>query len=148
MSDMNEFDANQQPVQDNAEQPVPGGFEQPVQGSFEQPVQNGFDPNVMPNAAYQEPQKSGNGMAIAAMVLGIVGLLACCLNTYVGIVAGIVAIILGVMARKKDSHSGMALAGIVLGIITVALALICIVIVLAFGSAFYDILESSGYTYY
>ena len=142
MSDMNEFDTNQQPVQDNVEQPV--------QDNMEQPVQSTFDPNVMPNnyqVPPQEQQKSGNGMAIAALVLGIVGLLLCCLNTYVGIVVGIVAIVLGVMARKKDPHSGMALAGMILGIITVALALICIIIVMAFGSAFYDILDSS-YTYY
>jgi len=61
-----------------------------------------------------QPPKS-NGMAIAAMVCGIVG----CITPGVGIVA----IILAIVAKKQivrtgEGGSGMATAGLVLGIIS------------------------------
>ncbi len=65
-------------------------------------------------------QNNNNGMSIASMVLGIVGLIVC------GLPCGILAIIFSVMAKKKGKN-GMATAGLVLGIIDVigvALALI------------------------
>ena len=56
---------------------------------------------------------NGRGMAIASMVLGIVGLIAFALP------CGILAIIFSVISKKK-AKSGMATAGLVLGIIDLA----------------------------
>jgi hypothetical protein len=77
---------------------------------------------------YQTPITSGrntNGMAIASLVLGIVGLSTMfCYG--VGVIPGILAIIFGVLARKQISERdgqgrGMAKAGIICGSVAVAL---------------------------
>ena len=60
-------------------------------------------------------QKQTNGMAVASLVLGIVS--AVCIFfgyfAFIGIITGIVGLVLGVMAKKKQP-CGMATAGIVL----------------------------------
>lgn len=56
---------------------------------------------------------NNNGMSIASMVLGIVGLI------IFAVPCGILAIIFAVLAKKKGKN-GMATAGLVLGIIDVA----------------------------
>jgi uncharacterized membrane protein len=66
-----------------------------------------------------------NGKAIASLVLGI--LAAVCVffgyGALLGIVLGIIGLILGISA-KKESPSGMATAGIVLSIISIAICAI------------------------
>lgn len=67
-------------------------------------------------------ENKSNGKAIASLVLGIVSLV-CIFFGYgalLGIVLGIIGIVLGVSA-KKEQPSGMATAGLVLSIISVAL---------------------------
>lgn len=56
---------------------------------------------------------NGKGLAIASMVLGIVGLIV------FGLPCGILAIIFSIVSKKK-AKSGMATAGLVLGIIDIA----------------------------
>lgn len=64
------------------------------------------------------PEKKG--FAIAALVLGIVGLLAWCLPI-LGYPVAIVGIIMGILGLKKTSMKGMCIAGIVMsGICLVA----------------------------
>lgn len=73
------------------------------------------------NAAPVQPapaKDAGKGFAIASMVLGIVSLF------IFGYIAGALAIIFSVVAKKKGSTSKMATAGLVLGIIGVAGALL------------------------
>ena len=60
-------------------------------------------------------------LSIAALVLGIVGIIFDFIVTWVGIVAGIVGIVLAVQARKKEGGNSMATAGLVCSIIAVAL---------------------------
>ena len=60
----------------------------------------------------------GKGFAIASLVLGIVSLFV------FGYIAGALAIIFSVVAKKKGSTSKLATAGLVLGIIGVAGALL------------------------
>ena len=80
-------------------------------------------PPGMPPGAYggqpmaAQPQ---NGMGIAALVLGILGLIGC-----LSIVGGILAIVFGRMGMAKSdqglaTNGGMAKAGFVLGVIAVA----------------------------
>lgn len=55
-----------------------------------------------------------NGKAVAALVLGIVSLLGLCIPL-AGIICGIIAIILAVMAKKEGSTDGKQKAGMILG---------------------------------
>ena len=61
-------------------------------------------------------------MGVASLVIGIAALvIGLFINMpIIGIIAGVVAIILGAIARKKG-QGGVATAGLVLGIISVAL---------------------------
>ena len=69
----------------------------------------------------QPASQPGKGLAIAAMVCGIVSFL--CFS----IILGPLAIIFGGVAKSKGCRSGMATAGIVCGAIAVALWLILMV---------------------
>ncbi|MGI6168590.1 MAG: DUF4190 domain-containing protein [Christensenellales bacterium] len=79
-----------------------------------------------------------NGLAVAALVVGIVALVFCW-YAWVGIIAGILAIIFGAVAKnqiKQDSEvggAGMATAGLVLGIVAIGL----IVLILIFAAAIF-----------
>ena len=68
--------------------------------------------------AASETQKSGGkGLAIAALVIGIIALPGCCMaGFYLNYVLAILAIIFGAMSMKGPG-SGMAKAGLTLGII-------------------------------
>lgn len=71
-------------------------------------------------------EKKSNGLAVASLVLGIVSIVFSFFLQWLGLIIGIVGIVLGVMAKKKNP-SGMATAGLVLSIIgTVLCALIFI----------------------
>lgn len=72
-----------------------------------------------------EQQNGGKGLSIASMVLGIVSVVLCCL-WYVSLPCAILAIIFGVIGKKRDGR-GMAIAGLVLGIIAVALYVLAVV---------------------
>ena len=70
-------------------------------------------------------QKQTNGMAVASLVLGIVS--AVCIFfgyfAFIGIITGIIGLILGIMAKKKQP-CGMATAGIVLSAVALGLCVI------------------------
>lgn len=68
----------------------------------------------------------GKGMAIAAMVLGIVSFF--CFPA----ITGALGIIFGCVAKGKGSRSGMALAGIICGAIGIALWLLMLVLGFSF----------------
>ena len=80
-------------------------------------------------AGYRAPENKTSGMAVAALVLGILSIV-CVFFGYgaiLGLIFGIIATILGAKARK-ESQTGMATAGFVCGIIgTVicAVGLVC-----------------------
>ena len=89
------------------------------------PATGAYQPYGTP--AYQAP--TTNGMAIASLVCGCLGFVTC--------ISGIVAIILGHIARKQIRESGgtqqgdgMALAGLILGYIMTALLLAYIVFII------------------
>ncbi|MFF9014463.1 DUF4190 domain-containing protein [Streptomyces sp. NPDC014870] len=71
-------------------------------------------------------QQPSNGMGTAAMVLGIIAVAGFCLYG-LGVILGILALIFGVIARKKvtrgeATNGGMATAGIVLGSIGIVVS--------------------------
>ena len=83
-------------------------------------------------------EKKSNGLAVASLVLGIVSIVFCFIIQWLGLIIGIVGIVLGVMAKKKNP-TGMATAGLVLSIIgTVLCALVfiaCVACLNAIGTA-------------
>ena len=66
-----------------------------------------------------EQQNGGKGLSITSMILGIVAVVLCCI-WYLSIPCAILAIIFGIIGKKRDGR-GMAIAGLVLGIIAIAL---------------------------
>ena len=81
---------------------------------------------------YVQPQT--NGLAVASMVKGIVGLLSfLCCSLFLMTPCSIVAIILGAIALKKETQRGMAISGLIMGIVGVVLCVIILVAFFAFG---------------
>lgn len=100
--------------------PAPFGAPQPGYGPAQPP---GYGP-----PAFQ--QQGNNGKAIAALVLGILSVLC------FGILAGIPAIIFGQIAKREidagnGGGRGMAQAGFILGIVSVAITVLALIVVLA-----------------
>lgn len=84
-------------------------------GAYEQP---GY-------ADYPPPRRPSSGLAITALVLGVLGLLGSWFVLGAGL--GIIAIIIGAVAlarinRGTASGRGMAITGIVLGVISILVA--------------------------
>jgi hypothetical protein len=72
--------------------------------------------------------KANNGKALASMILGIVSVALCC-YWFIALAGGVVALILGIMARKEiaagnGTNGGMALTGVITGAVAAALGLI------------------------
>jgi len=78
--------------------------------------------------------RGGNGLAIAALVCGLVGLL------LFPIILGPLALVFGLIALNKAKQGagrrGMAIAGIVLGVVDIALFVILVVAAANNGGAF------------
>ena len=108
--------------------PPPPGFNPSTPPPYGQTPPPGYQPYGGPmNMA---PKTSGK--AIAALVCGLVGILC------FGIILGVVALVLGLSAKKEIESSGgqltgggMATAGIVLGVIGIAFWVIYIFAVVA-----------------
>lgn len=74
------------------------------------------------------PHKGGVGLGVASMVLGILSILFSCCFYYISFPCGLIGLILGAVAVKKGNDGkGMAVAGIVLSIISLAIAVIAII---------------------
>jgi hypothetical protein len=117
--------------------PYPYPYHQDPYPYQQSPYPAGYPPP--PPAAYSAgftppPLAPKNGLGIASLVIAIVGLL----TTVGGIVLGIVAVIIGFVARGRvkrgeANNGGVAIAGIVLGFLAVlaaiawvAIAVICL----------------------
>lgn len=74
------------------------------------------------------PVKASAGFSVASMVLGIVAVVMSCCIYYIAFPCGVVGLILGALSlRDKKPGKGMAIAGIVMSIVSLALAVIVIV---------------------
>ncbi len=98
-------------------QQAPQYQQQPYQGGYQQPF------------AQQQKRDDGKGLSIAALVLGICGLVV----PWVGTICAILGIIFGVIGRAKsvacyNKASGLATAGLVCGIVGAAFAVMWIVV--------------------
>lgn len=71
-------------------------------------------PTPEPATPASAPQQHSNGLAIAALVVGIVAVLSGWAPFW-GVVVGVAAVVLGILALKKNANKGMAIAGLVTG---------------------------------
>lgn len=76
-----------------------------------------------------------NGLAIAAMVLGVVGIVFAFFFAAAGIVLGIVAVIIAIVARRRGEAipgrgRGLIIAGIVLGSLSIVIGIANIILAL------------------
>ena len=96
---------------------------------------------VPPPQAPQQPlpAKQSSGMGIASLVLGIVSFIICI--PYLSLPAGIIGLVLGVLAKKKAAQTGgtpgLAKVGFILSIIGSILSLV-ILILAAVGFAMFS----------
>lgn len=92
--------------------------------------------------------QNSKGMAIGALVCGIVSIVAAWFGygAIVGLVLGIVAIVLGVKVRKlNDASKGMATGGLVTGIIGVVLSGILLTCVICAACTVASVGMAAGY---
>lgn len=94
--------------------------------------------NMNVNTASQLPPDSGKGFSVAALVLGILGVVGAWIPIvcYVTAACAILGLIFGVLGRQKSKKvlgraSGVATAGFVLGIIGTSFAAIGIICTIA-----------------
>jgi len=94
-------------------------------------------------------QDPGRGMAIASLILGIASIPLAFI--YVGIATAIVGLVLGIMAKKKQSEAGfptgMAVAGMVCSIITLALSIVVSILCTATLCAASNLISDYGSWY-
>lgn len=122
------------PEQQDAQQPE---AQQPV---YQQPAQPAYQQPAYQQPAYQQQAVSndGKGFSIAALVLGILGIVGSFIPVvcYFTLVCAILGIVFGVKGRKMSTAaygkaSGLATAGLVLGIIGTSFAAIGVICVLS-----------------
>ncbi|MBB5870489.1 hypothetical protein F4553_003868 [Allocatelliglobosispora scoriae] len=127
------------PVQPVSPDPYATPYPQPDY-SGQQPAYGAYGPPAAytnPYGAYPVQSARTNGMAIAAMVLGIVGLVLLCCYGLGGLV-GLVGAILGHVSMKQirergENGRGMALAGVITGWSAVVLSIIAVVAIVLFA---------------
>ncbi len=85
-----------------------------------------------------------SGMAVASLVLGIVGLVTLCIPyvNFLGLICAILGLIFGINSMGHPNGGGMAIAGLVLSIITLVIWVVVILFVFALG---YHIWTFGGY---
>lgn len=80
------------------------------------------------------PKKSGNGMSIASLVMGILSLVCCCCG-YVGIALGALGIIFALLSRQDEPMNTQAKVGLILSCVGIALNVISIILLLVMNAA-------------
>lgn len=91
------------------------------------------------NVTLKDP-KAGKGLGVAALILGIIGLILCfipVINVF-GVILAITALILGIVgmiiAKKKGGSKGMALTGLILGALGIIIFIVMYAVVFAAAS--------------
>lgn len=73
---------------------------------------------------YNQPSGGANGMQIAGMVLGILGILVCCCYGIPSLILGGIGLILAIVGNNKNRGNGVGIAGLVLCIIALVLGVL------------------------
>lgn len=131
--------------------PPPADGQQPYQ---QQPYQQPY-PQQYPQQGYAQggytqqgygyaPSAPNNTMALVSLIAGIGGL------TVLPVIASIVAVITGHIAKKQiaetgENGSGLATGGLVTGYIGIGLGVLGIIALIAFWGIFATTMSTSGY---
>lgn len=90
--------------------------------SMEGEIQNGSfkeQVNGNNNAVYQQPvQSKQSSMALASLIMGIIGLVTFCVSG--GVVFGSLGILFALLSKTEDKFEGYAMAGLITSAIAVA----------------------------
>lgn len=121
------------------QQPYPP-YQQPY--NYYQQQQPGYVPPYYPPPV--SPTNSGDGMAVASLILGIISVVTCCV-IYISAICAILSLIFGIIAKSKGS-GGMAVAGIVLAAAGLVLS-ICLIIIAYASPDFINEIEHYGSEY-
>ena len=106
--------------------PGPGGY--PPPGGY--PQQGGYPP-AYPGAGYYGP--TTNGLAVAALVLGLVGWTFCGIGSVLAVIFGFVSQSQITASQGRQTGAGMAKAGIILGFVGIGLVVLWFTLALAAG---------------
>lgn len=110
--------------------PPPGGYPPPA--AFPPPA--GYPPvGAYPPPGYPAgypPPTGTNGLAIASLVLSLLGLTCYGVTSVIGVILGIVA--MNQVKQSGQEGRGMALAGVIIGGVSIALWVIGIILYVAF----------------
>ncbi|MBR1568302.1 MAG: zinc-ribbon domain-containing protein [Lachnospiraceae bacterium] len=87
-------------------------------------------------------KKDPKGLGIAALILGIIGLLTSCCGG--GLLFGLIALILGIIYAIKAKKKGLGIAGIILGAISLLISGILLIMVIAAPAGFISALDDMG----
>ena len=79
----------------------------------------------------EEPEKDKKGFSIAALVLGIIAIVCCCV-WYISVPCGILARIFGVVGIKS-SKKGMSIAGLITGAIGLVISIVMFIALVFLG---------------
>lgn len=123
--------------------PPGGGPQGYPPGPYPGAYPGAYPPPPMPYGDYYPgaPMPPRNGMGVTALVLGVIGLVASC-SVAGGLVLGISAIIIGVLAkgrvkRGEANNGGVATTGIVLGVLATLISL-------AFIALYFNVFNEYG----
>lgn len=85
------------------------------------------------NTVYQHPQqKKQNNMALASLIMGIIGIVtACCI--YGGLIFGSLGIVFALLSKTEDHFEGNAKAGLTTSVIALVLTVIVLIAFVAFS---------------
>ena len=124
----------------------------PPSGPPSGPYGGAYPPPPMPYGDYYAgaPAVMRNGLGVAALITGILGLFGSC-SVVFGVLLGIAAIIMGLVARGRvkrgqASNGGMATAGIVLGVLAIIVSIVWVMWVFKGADVpqFFDCLSNAG----
>ncbi len=116
----------QQPNGQNYQQNNPNGYQQYNQNPYQNNQYGQYQ-------QYQTPvQPQSNGMAVGALICGILGILLSCCLWYVSIPLSIVGLVLGILVMKnKKGGKPLAIIGIVLCSISILIGIFAAIMVIA-----------------
>ena len=88
-------------------------------------------------------QKPRTGMAVAALVLGILALLGSPwpIGSYIAVVLAVLAVIFGIIAMRRSAGKGMAVAGLILGGLALVISIIALIFWTQVGADIFQITQ-------
>jgi hypothetical protein len=116
----------------------PNYVNQPYGGTPNNPAGPGYGGPASPNYGNQpygygtpgQPVSQTNGLALAALIVGIISVVLCWIPFF-NFVPAIIGIILGILARRRPEQRGLGLAGLILSIIALVISVVYLIILVA-----------------